>query len=172
MGNQANDNQVFTVIRTFDASQQEVFNAFSNADALNEWWGPAETKNSVIKLDFQPGGIFHFKMESEYGVNYGRFLFGRIEPYHLLEFSNAFADENANVVKAPFDMPLPDEIFYQIVFKEDRGKTTLTLTGKAVNPTAEEQETFDAIQPDMQNGFRGTFDQLEKYLAKTENQSR
>lgn len=52
--------RVFTFVREFDAPKNLVFNAFSNAGALNEWWGPAESANSVISLDFRPGGIFHF----------------------------------------------------------------------------------------------------------------
>src|ERR1044072_9113227 len=101
----------FVYVREFEAPKELVFNAFSSAEALNAWWGPVETRNSVIKLDFTPGGIFHFKMESpDGGVSYGRFLFGNIQPYDLLEFTNAFADEQARVVKAPFDIPLPLEI--------------------------------------------------------------
>ncbi len=99
-----------------------VFNAFSNAEALNEWWGPVETNNSVISLDFRPGGIFHFKMESDGHVSYGRFLFKTIQPYDLLEFTNAFADEKANIVQAPFDINIPLEIFYSMRFTEHAAK--------------------------------------------------
>jgi len=157
--------QTFTLVREFDAPRKEVFNAFADADALNEWWGPAETKNSVVKLDFRPGGIFHFKMEANGKVNYGRFLFGKIEPYDLLEFSNAFADDKANVVKAPFDIELPLEIFYRIVLTERKGVTTLTLTGSPVNPTAVQQEAFDSINEGMHEGFGKTFDKLDVYIT-------
>src|SRR3954468_8611702 len=154
----AKSRQTFTLVREFDAPRKNVFNAFAEADALNEWWGPAETNNSVIKLDFRTGGIFHFKMEYEGKVNYGRFLFYKIQPYELLEFSNAFADENANVVKAPFDIDLPLEILYRLVFPEHKGKKTLTLTGKAMNPNNAQQAAFDAINESMHEGFGKTFD--------------
>lgn len=157
--------KTFTLVREFDAPRKEVFNAFADADALNEWWGPAETDNSVIKLDFRPGGIFHFKMESKGKVNYGRFLFRKIQPYELLEFSNAFADENANVVKAPFDIDLPLEIYYGIVFTEHKGKTTITLTGTPLNPSVSEQEGFESINDDMHAGFNKTFDKLDLYIG-------
>ncbi|MBO9152139.1 SRPBCC domain-containing protein [Chitinophaga sp. MAH-28] len=85
----------FTLSYEFNAPRQLVFEAFSNAEALNEWWGPAETRNTVISLDFRPGGIFHFKMDYNGSVTYGRFLFRTIRPHYLLEFTNAFADENA-----------------------------------------------------------------------------
>ena len=43
------------MIHEFEAPKQLVFDAFSTAEALNEWWGPVETNNSVVSLDFRPG---------------------------------------------------------------------------------------------------------------------
>lgn len=163
---QTNEKAEFNLVYKFDAPKELVFNAFATADALNEWWGPAETKNSVIKLDFKTGGIFHFKMESGGKASYGRFLFGKIQPHDLLEFTNSFADEKANIVKAPFDMELPKEIFYRIIFTENNGKTTVTMTGQAVNASQEEEEVFRAINDSMQEGFGKTFEQLAVYLKK------
>jgi uncharacterized protein YndB with AHSA1/START domain len=156
----------FTLTHEFNAPKKTVFNAFSTAEALNEWWGPAETDNSVITLDFRSGGIFHYKMESEGKTGYARFLFGNIQPYDLLEFSVAFTDEHANVIPAPFDMKLPLEIFYRLDFSETDGKTTLTLTGWPLNATSEEETTFRSIGDSMQQGFGATFGNLDKYLEK------
>jgi uncharacterized protein YndB with AHSA1/START domain len=166
MSNQIAEKADFLLMYDFNAPKELVFNAFSNAEALNEWWGPVEMRNSVIKLDFRPGGIFHFKMESERTVWYGRFLFITINPYDLLEFSNAFADEHANVVSAPFDMPFPKEIFYRIIFTENNRKTSITLTGRPLNATAEEMASFKSIRSSMEQGFGATFDKLTVYLSK------
>jgi hypothetical protein len=101
---------------------------------------------------------------------YGRFIFGRIEPYDLLEFTNAFADEHANITKAPFDIPLPMEIFYQLNFSEFNGRTTLTLTGEPVNAGNEEIDAFRSINLNVQQGFGATFGKLTAYLRmKREN---
>lgn len=162
----ANEKATFTLVHEFNAPKELVFNAFSNAEALNEWWGPADTPTSAIKLDFRPGGIFHYKMEFRDGTKYGRFLFSKIEPYYLLEFTNAFADEQANVVRAPFDIPLPLEILYRLVFSEHEGKTAITLSAQPVNANAEEVAGFQSISADMKQGFGATFDQLTAYLNK------
>jgi uncharacterized protein YndB with AHSA1/START domain len=155
----------FKLVRAFNAPKKLVFEAFSTPEALNEWWGPVECRNSVVTLDFIAGGIFHFKMEAEWGTSYGRFLFKKIQPHDLLEFTNAFADEHANVVKAPFDMEFPKEIFYRITLAEQSGKTILTITGDPVNATAAELESFYAINDSMQQGFGGTFDKLDVFLG-------
>lgn len=157
---------VFRFSYEFDAPKKLVFNAFSNAEALNAWWGPAEAKNSVISLDFKPGGIFHYKMDFNGNISYGRMLFGKIEPYDLLEINNAFADENANAVPAPFDIKIPMEIFYRLHFSERNGKTTIDMTGEPVGAGAEELAGFRSINESMEQGFGATFLKLVHYLNK------
>lgn len=161
-----NEGAKFTITHIFDSPKKLVFNAFSNEDALAEWWGPVECKNTVLKLDFRTGGIFHYKMEKDGVINYGRFTFGRIEPYDLLEFTNAFSDEHANIIRAPFDIQLPVQIFYQFRFAEKKGKTIITMTGLPVKATREEEEAFRSINTSMEQGFGATFKQLSLYLEK------
>jgi uncharacterized protein YndB with AHSA1/START domain len=160
---------VFTISYEVNAPKELVFNAFANAKALNGWWGPVETKNSVIHLDFKTGGIFHYKMENKGRTNYGRFLFGKIEPYDYLEFTNSFADEHANVIKAPFDISLPLEIFYRLSFTESNGKTTINMIGQPTHATDEEQKGFISINASMQQGFGATFSQLASYLDRLQS---
>lgn len=156
----------FVMSYEFNAPKDVVFNAFASAEALDEWWGPVESRNSVITLDFRPGGIFHFKMEREGKISYGRFLFRKIEAPDLLEFSNAFADEKANVVKAPFDITIPNEILYRFRFTEANGKTTIHMTGTPLDASQEELAGFISINEGMKLGFGATFGALAKYLSR------
>jgi uncharacterized protein YndB with AHSA1/START domain len=156
----------FKIIREFNAPKEDVFNAFATEEALNEWWGPAETNNSAISLDFRSGGIFRFKMERDGQVNYARFLFKKIEPHDLLEFFNSFTDEQGNVISAPFDISLPKSIFYSLSFTGRGDVTTLTLTATPADASPSEIEGFQAISEGMQEGFTGTFDKLASYLNK------
>jgi uncharacterized glyoxalase superfamily protein PhnB/uncharacterized protein YndB with AHSA1/START domain len=153
-----------TIVREFDAPKELVFKAFATAEAMAEWWGPVEFPTTVIKFDFRPKGIFHYKMETPGGTWWGRFVYGQIQEPDLLEFTNSFSDENAGITRAPFAPTWPLEIFNRITFDEKNGKTILTLYGYPVNPTEEEIATFEAMQPGVQQGFNGTFDQLERYI--------
>ena len=163
---QTNEKANFTLVHEFNAPRELVFNAFSNAEALNAWWGPVGTRNIVVSLDFRPGGIFHYKMEAKVNSSYGRFVFGKINPHDLLEFTTSFADENAHIVRAPFDIIFPAEVFYQLRFTENNGKTTITLTVQPVDASPEETTGFHSIDADMQKGFGATFDKLSDYLDK------
>ncbi len=150
----------------FNAPKELVFTAFSNAEALGEWWGPVEMNNTVMSLDFRVGGIFHFRMEGHGQVSYGRMLFTQVEPCDLLQFSNAFCDEHAQVKKAPFEVNLPLEILYTLSFTEVNGKTTIDMTGQALNASEEAMEGFISINDDMKRGFESSFEQLSGFLGK------
>jgi uncharacterized protein YndB with AHSA1/START domain len=161
---QAHKEARFTLVHEFNAPKQLVFNAFATAEALGEWWGPAESKVIVVKLDFKPGGIFHYKTEP--GPMYGRLLFGKIQPFDLLEFTSSFSDENANIIKPPFDMPFPLEIFNRAVFTEQDGKTTITMTAEPVNASTDEVNMFKNLHSNMQQGTTGMMHKLALYLSK------
>ena len=150
----------------FDAPKKLVFDAFSDPDALNEWWGPVETRNTVISLDFRPGGIFHFSMARDGSISYGRFLYTRIEPHDLLAFTNAFADEHANPIPPPFDESFPTEIHYTLRFSEKNDKTMITLTAEPVDASARQHVAFKALFNSMEEGFGATFKQLELIMKK------
>lgn len=156
----------FVLVHEFNAPKETVFNAFGDAEALNQWWGPVESRNTVISLNFRSGGIFHYKMEFQDSTTYGRFLFGKVSPHDLLEFTIAFADEKGNAVDAPFDIPLPREIFYRLNFSGAGNKTTITLTGSPINASAAETKGFLSIRESMEQGFGATFEKLAVYLGK------
>lgn len=166
-----NEGDALSVVHEFDAPKKLVFNAFTNEDALAAWWGPVECKNSVIRLEFREGGFFHYKMEKDGNINYGRFTFGKIRPYDLLEFSNSFSDQHGNIIRAPFDIQLPLKIFYRLRFTETKGKTIISMTGLPMEATKEEILNFKSINKNVQEGFGATFNQLAAYLYRIQTSS-
>jgi hypothetical protein len=103
-------------------------------------------------------------MEADSKISYGRFQFKQIKPYHTLKFVNAFVDERANIVPAPFNLKLPLEIFYQLKFIENGNITTIELHARPVNATEEESQVFHSIRLSMVDGFSTTFEKLEAYI--------
>ncbi|WP_129715162.1 SRPBCC domain-containing protein [Pedobacter sp. SYP-B3415] len=160
-------NEVFRFSQNFNAPVSAVFQAFQDPEALNAWWGPAESVNSVISLDFKPGGTFRYRMEYNGVASYGRFLFSKIEQNVLLEFSNAFTDANGQVIHAPFDIRLPKEIYYVLRFSEKDGQTTLAMTGTPMSSDPAELSGFASIADSMQTGFGATFARLAAWLQSS-----
>jgi uncharacterized protein YndB with AHSA1/START domain len=96
---------------------------------------------------------------------WGRFVYRDIVAPERLVYISSFSDETAGLTRAPFKDTFPLEILNMLTLHEKDGKTTLTLRGTPLNPTAEERATFIDMFASMQQGFGGTFDQLEAYLA-------
>jgi uncharacterized protein YndB with AHSA1/START domain len=154
------------IVREFDAPKSLVFEAFSTADALAEWWGPVGMPITVAYFDFRKGGKFHYKMVGNGQTMWGLFKYENISSPDMIEFINCFSDEKGNVCKAPFPIDFPLEIFNQLTLTENNGITTLTLQGHPINATPEQEATYYSMIENMDQGFKGTFDQLEKFLIK------
>ena len=57
----------FRTTREIPAEIDEVFAAFSNADRLARWWGPAGFTNTFHICEFKPGGRWSLTMHSPNG---------------------------------------------------------------------------------------------------------
>ena len=159
-----NNSAKFNITRKINAPRDMVFDAFSSASAMGAWWGPTGMEITVYAFDFKPGGKFHFKMTSGDHVMWALFKYTNIQKPSLIEFSNSFSDEAENICKAPFDMEFPLEINYRITLVEDEDFTTLTLEGWPKQANEAEQKGYSSLTESMNQGFAGTFNQLDQYL--------
>ena len=107
-------------------------------------------------------------MEGNGHVMWGLFQYKNIQRADLLEFINSFADAEGNIITSPFPMDFPLEVFNKITLEENDGITTLTIQGHPINATEAQIETYNSIKDNMEQGFGGTFDQLETYLAEVQ----
>jgi uncharacterized protein YndB with AHSA1/START domain len=162
----------FAISRTFQAPKSLVWKALSEGNAMAQWWGPKGFSTDVRRFEFEPGGIFHYKLESHGGqVMWGRFEYKEIEPMDRLVFLSGFSDETGGLVRAPFfDGVWPLEVLDTITLVEEGDRTTLTLTAVPVNASAAEEASFLNEFKGMQAGFGGTFDQLDAYLSREPSQ--
>jgi uncharacterized protein YndB with AHSA1/START domain len=164
--NTANQKEL-VFIRTFNAPRELVFKAWTEPEHLMHWWGPKGMALGVASLDLRPGGVFHYSMKSPEGFEmWGKFVYGEITPPEKLVFTNSFSDAEGNTTRAFFSPVFPLEILNILTFEEQDGKTLLTMRGGPVNPTDEEAAFFASMRESMEQGFGGTFSQLDEYLAK------
>jgi uncharacterized protein YndB with AHSA1/START domain len=161
----------FSISRVFDAPRDLVFKAWTESERLALWWGPKGFKMLIAKLDLRPGGVFHYCMQAPEGSAmggkmWGKFVYREIEPPRRLVFVNSFSDEAGGLTRHPLAPIWPLEVLNVLTFAEHQGKTTVTLTGIPINVTEAEREIFKTWHKSMQQGFGGTLDQLEQYLAE------
>jgi uncharacterized protein YndB with AHSA1/START domain len=157
----------FVFTRAVDAPRELVWKAYSEAERLAQWWGPKGCKLTVSSLDFRPGGIFHYGMEWSTGnVMWGRFVYREMVPPERLVFVTSFSDEKGSVTRAPFNEHWPLEVLNVMTFEDVRGKTKITIRSTPIDSTEEERKAFESFFDSMKQGYGGTFDKLDAYLAK------
>ncbi len=160
----------FIISRTFDAPRELIWKAWTERARLMEWFGPKGFKMPAAKLDFRPGGSFHYCMESPDGHEmWGKFIYREIVLQERIVLMNSFSDEDAGITRHPMSATWPLEMLSSFTLTEENGRITATIRWLPFNATEEERKTFDAAHEAMKQGWSGTFDQLAAYLSKAQH---
>jgi hypothetical protein len=97
---------------------------------------------------------------------WGRFNYREIVPRERLVWLNSFANENCGIARAPFSDFCPLEIENAVTFTEHAGATTVALRARPFGEVAEERKFFEDLRPSLEQGYGGTLDQLNDWLAQ------
>lgn len=152
--------------REFNAPRELVYKAWTESERLAEWWGPKGFTMYTKKLDLRPGGEFLYSMQMGNGPKmWGKFVYKEVAPPEKIVFVNSFTDEEGTIIRSPMSKTWPLEVHNTLTLTEQNGKTHLTLRGGPLNATEEETKTFMDNLSSLKQGFSGTFDQLDQYLA-------
>ncbi|WP_227397037.1 SRPBCC family protein [Jeotgalibacillus aurantiacus] len=148
--------------KTFSVSQERLFQAFSNSDQLEAWWGPKGWKTVNKRFEFEEGGFWHYCMTCEdknqgdfYGMeSWGLAKFKEIQAPERFLYEDMFSDEAGNVNP---DMPGMD---IEVAFVPVEGGTKLVTT--TFFDSVESLEKLSEMG--MVEGFSSQMDRLEEYL--------
>lgn len=67
--------------RTFPASRDQVFQAWTDPERLARWWGPKDFTNTFREFDLHPGGRWQLVMHGPDGTDYENlWVFEAIQP--------------------------------------------------------------------------------------------
>lgn len=84
------------ISRTYAAGVDRAWRAWTDAETIARWWGPAGWVATVHEMDVRPGGCWRFQIEPEDGSSRpvrGIATYGRVVPHAELTYEDAFADE-------------------------------------------------------------------------------
>ncbi len=159
--------QPFVITREFSAPRELVWKAWTEREHLIKWFGPRGCTISTAQLDFRPGGTFLYAMRGPDGKEmWGKFTYREIVAPQKLVLVNCFSDADGGTTRHPFSATWPLEMLTTTTLAERGDKTLLTIEWVPLNATDEELKTFDAMRDSMTQGWTGTFQQLDEYLAK------
>jgi uncharacterized protein YndB with AHSA1/START domain len=143
-----------TITRVFDAPRALVFEAWTDAAMLAQWWGPKGFTNPVCEIDARVGGALRIHMRSPDGsVHPMKGEFREIVPPQRLVFTNIAVDETGNHII---------EGLTTVTFTEETGKTMLTLHTRG---SAVVEKAVPYLQG-MEYGWTQSIDKLQAMLAR------
>lgn len=158
----------FTIERVFDAPRERVWHAFTDADALAHWFGPAGCRLTVEALDLRPGGQLHYAMHMPDGSTmWGLWTFLSIAAPERLEVIVTFSDAERGLTRHPLQPDWPLRTHSLTTFEDLGAQTRLRLVWSPYQASEIEQRCFDARHDSMRGGWTGTMDQLQAFLAGT-----
>lgn len=159
----------FVISRTFDAPRDLMWKAWTEQERMAKWFGPKGSAVVYSKNDMRPNGVYHYAMRTPDGTTiWGKWVYREILPPKRLVFVSSFSDEKGGITRHPFAPDWPRETLSTITFVESAGKTTVTVKWAPINATQAERNAFEAARSSMTQGWSGTFEQLEAYLAEVQ----
>lgn len=147
------------VTRLFDAPRSLVWEAWTQAEHISQWWGPKGFSTRVETLEFRPGGTWRYIMTAPDGKEYpviGEFL-EIVEPEKIVGVDH-FGEEYQAVIDPS---KLPSQVIMTTIFEEEGNQTRITIT--MTHPSAEDKAKNE--QMGAVHGWNAGFDQLADYLA-------
>ena len=125
-------------------------------------------------MDLRPGGTYLYGMKAPDGTAmWGRMVYREIVPPERLVFINSFSDESGGLTRHPMAPTWPMEMLSVFTFEEQPGgKTKFTVRWSPHNATEEEQQDLRCRPRQHDQGWSGTMEQLEAYLAKAREPQR
>jgi uncharacterized protein YndB with AHSA1/START domain len=141
------------VSRTIDGPRSLVFEVFSAAHHLGQWWGPDGFTTTTHAFEFRVGGVWDYTMHGPDGTDYPNWVEWReiVPSERLVGLHGARADD-------------PEAFVSTFTFADRDGGTGTEVTLRSLFPTRALRdraiEEFGAIE-----GARQTVGRLAAYVA-------
>jgi len=140
--------------RTFRASAEVVFDAWTQPEYVRRWWAPASRGVTLVQCDadVRPGGAYRYVLAR-----------GKTERYAFSGKYLEIARPTRLVYTQSFE-PFPGEAVVTVSFEQRDGATTLVARERYPSKDALD----GALASGMEDGMRETFDQLDELVASLE----
>jgi uncharacterized protein YndB with AHSA1/START domain len=124
---------------------------------------------TFVRADIKPGGSAFYYMSNGETKMFGRANYLEFERPRQLKYTQQFCDENEKISRHPFAPTWPETMLTTVTLSEEGPEQTrVTITWEPYGSvTREELETFIKARGGMTQGWTGSFDKLEAYLAES-----
>ncbi|MEO3428727.1 SRPBCC domain-containing protein [Pelagibius sp. CAU 1746] len=146
-----------TIRREFDAPKDLVWDCYTKAELLDQWFAPEPFTAKTKSMAFEEGGYWHFAMVDPGGnEHWARFDYEKITPKDGYRAQDAFSDAEGRINR---DLPVS---IWEVTFEDASPHTLVQIVSTYETPEALQQ----VIDMGMQQGLEATLDALDKLLRK------
>lgn len=145
---------IITMKRTLNAPINLVWEAWSKAEHIINWWSPEGMEVDVIEHEFKVGGKWKYIMK----MSDGKEFISEGEYIEIVELTKIITSANFK--------PMTEGVTLESLFKENGDKTEFTFN--VVHPT--EEYCLAQEKMGIYNGWGSAFDRLETFLIDSLNQ--
>jgi uncharacterized protein YndB with AHSA1/START domain len=137
--------------RSFDAPRELVFKAFTDPDAVRQWWGQRSTETIVDELEARAGGRWRFvERDGE----------GNEDAFHGVYHETVAPERIVNTFEYE---GMPGHVLLETTtFEEQDGRTV--VTSRSVFQSVADRDGM--LQSGMEGGASESYDRLDEYLAE------
>ncbi|PTI73476.1 glutathione S-transferase [Staphylococcus succinus] len=144
-------------IRNFNASADQIFNAYTEQALFEQWFHPKGAITEVYTFNVQTEGNAFFAIRGPQGTSYTVTNYNDVQRPTLIDYYDYFADQDGNIDKTMAGM-------HNTIHIKDNKDGTTTIKSIAELPDAEAAQQL--LNMGVEEGMNGTFDNLEA-LVKT-----
>jgi uncharacterized protein YndB with AHSA1/START domain len=147
--------------RTYDASPQTVWQAWTKPEMLKQWWGPDNVTIPECEVDLRVGGKFYIVMEAGEAMGpYKGTKWPMLAEFTVVEPASKLSYKAKAWVEGQKDETTIDQTT-EITLTEENGKTKVKVRA-AIHSTG--PKAGMAVQG-MQAGFTQQLEKLNDFLA-------
>lgn len=149
-------NQI-TIRREFNAPKALVWDCYTKAELLDQWFAPEPFVAKTKSMDFREGGHWHFAMVDPDGnEHWVRFDYEKIDPKDRYRAQDAFSDAEGSVNR---DLPVST---WDVTFEDKTPRTLVQITATYQTSEALQQ----VVDMGMKEGLEATLSALDKLLER------
>ncbi len=154
------ENNTIVIKREFDANLELVWQAWTTAELLDQWWGPEPCRAETKTMDFREGGFWLYCMIiPENQKHWAKQNFEKIVLHKNFSGTDVFCNENGIV-----NPELPTGRF-ENVFTEMSEKTLVTI----ISTHNSLEDLQEVIEMGYQEGMEVNLKQLDELLSTLKN---
>ena len=169
-----NGKERFVIHRSFDLPIAKMFELWTNPKHISQWLAPTGFTMEFFRSEIKVGASTFYAMgDGKSAKMYGRASYLEIESPNRLVYTQQFCDENEKLTRHPMAPTWPETMLTTVLFhSEGVNNTRIAIIWEPFGAVSkEEMDTFIKARNGMAQGWTGSLDKLENFIAETSQKS-